>query len=38
VLKKAVNEEVTEIERNFKGTIKQHAMATVTDQASDDSD
>lgn len=38
MLKKAVNEEVTEIERNFKGTIKQHAMATVTDRASDDSE
>jgi hypothetical protein len=34
ILKKVVREEEQEIEKNFKGTIKQHAMATVTDYPS----
>lgn len=42
VLKKVVEEEEQEIERDFKGTIKQHALATVTnfnsDSESEDSD
>ena len=35
VLKKVVEEEEQEIEREFKGTIKQHALATVTHYNSD---
>ena len=35
VLKQVVQEEEQEIERNFKGTIKQHAMATLTEPLSD---
>lgn len=34
ILKKVVQEEEQEIEKNFKGTIKQHALATVTDYPS----
>ena len=35
VLKQVVAEEVQEIEKNLKGTIKQHALATVTNQPSE---
>ena len=37
VLKKVVQEEEQEIEKNFKGTIKQHALATVANNESEDS-
>ena len=35
MLKKVVAEEVQEIEKNLKGTIKQHALATVPNQPSE---
>lgn len=40
VLKQAVTEEVREIEKNFKGTIKQHALAVDmhVDEESDDAE
>ncbi len=37
VLNKVVTEEVQELEKNLKGTIKQHALATVNNKA-DNSD